>query len=367
MNNNEELQLVSIPEESQVSREQEVYNLTNQYKNILSLFNGCFGAIKVLLGCGIIVAFIMFFGEHIERYSFQFDTEYKTSFLTVLTLGLDALGSRDPISVTQATSTLGAFGVISFLTFIMYYISQFLADRRDMTSGSILLVLSIIIGVFTTICGFMGTIFVLIAIGIEIYALVKIPKLNKLKDQLTQLEVVVEEPSNKFNYKAWIVPTLIFIVVIILTILALSVDISKFAPGYNINQIADVVIDQIGGRTNTTTKYQFQLHNYYFNIKVCWAIVCALATLVFFGFTNLTNKVYSLIVKIIGLIFSCVTIGLVTYLIMYAFKGQGIMIGIILIIADLIIISAIILTIIDMIKIIKSGNMKELIKETFVG
>ncbi len=50
MNNNEELLLVSIPQESQVSSEQEVYNLTYQYKNILSLLNGCFGAIKVLLG-----------------------------------------------------------------------------------------------------------------------------------------------------------------------------------------------------------------------------------------------------------------------------------------------------------------------------
>lgn len=366
MNNNEELQLVSIPEESQVSSEQEVYYLTYKYKNILSILNGCFGAIKVLLGCGIIIAFIMYFTEHIERYSFQFDTEYKTSFLTILTLGLDALGGRDPISVAQATSTLGTFGVISFLAFIMYYISQFLANRRDMISGSILLVLSIIIGVLT-IYGFIGTIFVLIAIGIEIYALVKIPRLNETKSQLIQLGVVVEEPYNKFNYKAWIVPTLIFIVVTILTILALSVDISKFAPGYNINQIADVVVDKIGGRTNTTTKYQFQLHNYYFNMKICWTIVSALSTLVFFGFNNLTNKVYSLIFKIIGLIFSCVTIGLVTYLIIYAFKGQGIVIGVILIVVDLLIVTAIILTIIDMVKIVKSGNMKELITETFVG
>ncbi len=366
MNNNEELQLVSIPQESQVSSEQEVYNLTYQYKNILSLLNGCFGAIKVLLGCGIIIAFIMFFSEHIERYSFQFDTEYKTSFLTILTLGLDALGGRDPISVAQATSTLGTFGVISFLAFIMYYISQFLANRRDITSGSILLVLSIIIGVFT-IYGLIGTIFVLIAIGIEIYALVKIAELNKIKPQLTQLGVVVEEVNNKFNYKAWIVPTLIFVVVMILTILAVNVDISKVAPGYNINQIADVVVDKIGGRTNTTTKYQFQLHNYYFNMKVCWTIVCALSTLVFFGFNNLTNKVCSLIVKIIGLILSCVTIGLVTYLTIYAFNGQGIVIGVVLIVVDLLIVTASILTIIDMVRIIKSGNMKELITETFVG
>lgn len=178
---------------------------------------------------------------------------------------------------------------------------------------------------------------------------------------------MVEEGTNKFNYKAWIVPTLIFIVVTILTILALSVDISKFAPGYNVNQIADVVVDKIGGRTNTTTKYQFQLHNYYFNMKVCWTIVSALSTLVFFGFNNLNNKVYSLIIKIIGLIFSCVTIGLVTYLIIYAFKGQGIVIGVILIVVDLLIITAIILTIIDMVKIVKSGNMKEVITETFVG
>lgn len=177
MNNNEELQLICIPEESQVSSEQEVYYLTYKYKNILSILNGCFGAIKVLLGCGIIIAFIMYFTEHIERFSFQFDTEYKTSFLTILTLGLDALGGRDPISVAEATSTLGTFGVISFLAFIMYYISLFLANRRDMISGSILLVLSIIIGVFT-IYGLIGTIFVLIAIGIEIYALVKIPRLN---------------------------------------------------------------------------------------------------------------------------------------------------------------------------------------------
>lgn len=364
MNNNEELQLVSIPEESQVSSEQEVYNLTYQYKNILSLLDVCFGAIKVLLGCGIIIAFIMFFSEHIERYSFQFDTEYKTSFLTILTLGLDALGGRDPISVAQATSTLGTFGVISFLAFIMYYISLFLADRRDMVSGSFLLVLSIIIGVFT-LYGFIGSIFVLIAIGIEIYALVKIAELNKIKPQLTQLGVVVEEPSNKFNYKAWIVPTLIFIVVMILTILAVNIDISKVAPGYNINQIVDVVVDKIGGRTNTTTKYQFQLHNYYFNMKECWTIVCALCTLVFFGFANLTNKVYSLIVKIIGLILSCVTIGLVTYLIIYAFNGQGIVIGVVLIVVDLLIVTAIILAIIDMVKIIKSGNIKEVIVETF--
>ena len=46
MNNNEELQLVSIPEESQVSSEQEVYYLTYKYKNILSLLDGCFGVIK---------------------------------------------------------------------------------------------------------------------------------------------------------------------------------------------------------------------------------------------------------------------------------------------------------------------------------
>lgn len=309
----------------------------------------------------------MYFTEHIERYSFQFDTEYKVGLLTFLTLGIDALGGRAPISVAEATSTLGTFGVISFFAFIMYYISQFLANRRDMTSGSILLVLSIIIGVLT-IYGLIGTIFVLIAIGFEIYALVKIPRLNETKSQLIQLGVVVEEPYNKFNYKAWIVPTLIFIVVTILTILALSVDISKFAPGYNINQIADVVVDKIGGRTNTTTtKYQFQLHNYYFNMKVCWTIVCALSTLVFFGFNNLTNKVYSLIFKIIGLIFSCVTIGLVTYLIIYAFNGQGIVIGVILIVVDLLIVTAIILTIIDMVKIVKSGNMKELITETFVG
>lgn len=360
MNNNEELQLVSIPQESQVSSEQEVYYLTYQYKNILSLLNVCFGAIKVLLGCGIIIAFIMFFTEHIERYSFQFDTEYKTSLLTVLTLGLDALGGRDPISAAQATSTLGTFGVISFLAFIMYYISQFLADRRDMTSGSILLVLSIIIGVFT-IYGLIGTIFVLIAIGLGIYALVKIQQLKKIKSQLTLLGVVVEEPSNKFNYKAWIVPTLIFVVVMILTILAVNVDISKFAPGYNINQIADVVADKFGGRTNTTTKYQFQLHNYYFNMKVCWTIVCALSTLVFFGFANLNNKVCSLIVKIMGLILSCVTFGLVTYLIIYAFNGQGIVIGVVLIVVDLLIVTAIILTIIDMVKIIISGNIKELI------
>lgn len=255
----------------------------------------------------------MYFTEHIERYSFQFDTEYKVGLLTFLTLGLDALGGRDPISVAEATSTLGTFGVISFLAFVMYYISQFLANRRDMTSGSILIVLSIIIGVLT-IYGLIGTIFVLIAIGIEIYALVKIPRLNETKSQLIQLGVVVEEPYNKFNYKAWIVPTLIFIVVTILTILALSVDISKFAPGYNINQIADVVVD-----------------------------------------------------KIIGLIFSCVTIGLVTYLLIYAFKGQGIVIGVILIVVDLLIVTAIILTIIDMVKIVKSANMKELITETFVG
>lgn len=366
MNNNEELQLVSIPEESQVSREQEVYNLTNQYKNGVSILNGCLNAVKILLGCAVIFAFMATFTEHIERYSFQFDTEYKVSVFTFLTLGLDTLGYRDPISVAQATSTLGTLGIIALLGFIVYFVTQFLTERRDMISASMLLVLSIII-VIGTVPGLIGVPFSLGPIALEIYALVKIPKLNKLKDQLIGLGVVVEEPTNKFNYKAWIVPTLIFIVVMILTILALTVDISKVAPGYNINQIVDVVVDQMGGRTNTTTKYQFQIYNYYFNIKECWAIVWALATLVFFGFTNLTNKVYSLIVKVIGLIFSFVTLGMVSYLIIYAFNGQGIMIGIILIVVDLIIITAIILTIIDMIKIIKSGNMKELIKETFVG